>query len=319
MKAVQAGILIALIVVGVLLFLVYRDRNPSLPKPAEPPAETAAHTAVAPAPVESAAAPASPPATAQAPPRTAAKPSPAALSRRTGTVAPAGEAPQRESEPPRTTPAAEPPARAATPVPEAEPSAALATTPSTGAAERASPPVAAAPPRTVTVAAGTLISARLAETLSTENVKAGDSFTATLDRPLVVDGLVIAERGARVEGQVTEAAQSGRVRGVASLAIRLTRLLTSDGQRVDIQTDAFKREAESTRREDAIKVGGGAGIGAAIGAIAGGGKGAAIGAAIGGAAGAGTVAATRGKPAVLSVETRIDFRVSEPFTLTERK
>jgi hypothetical protein len=171
----------------------------------------------------------------------------------------------------------------------------------------------------VTIPAGTLVSARLAETLSTEKAQTGDTFTATLDKPLVVDGLVIAERGARAEGRVTEAVQAGRLRGVASLSIQLVRLLTSDGQRIDIHTDAFRKEGETTKGQDAAKVGGGAGIGAAIGAIAGGGKGAAIGAAIGGAAGAGTVAATRGRPAVLPVETRIDFRISQPVTVTEKK
>jgi hypothetical protein len=171
----------------------------------------------------------------------------------------------------------------------------------------------------VTVAEGTLLPVRLAESLSTEKIKEGDSFTATLDKALTVDGLVVAERGARVEGRVVEAVEAGRVRGVALLSIRLVRMQTSDGQRVEIQTDAFRKEGETTRRDDAVKVGGGAGIGAAIGAIAGGGKGAAIGAAIGGAAGAGTAAATRGKPVILPVETRIDFRISRPVTLTEKK
>ncbi len=185
-----------------------------------------------------------------------------------------------------------------------------------------SPPAVPAPPpppRTVTIESGTLLSARLGETLSTEKVKSGDTFTGTLDKPLVVDGLVIADRGARVEGRVAEAVEAGRVRGVASLSIRLVRLLTSDGQRVDIQTDVFRKEGETSRKADAAKVGGGAALGAIIGAIAGGGKGAAIGAGVGGAAGAGTVAATRGKPAVLPVETRIDFRLSQPVTLTEKK
>jgi hypothetical protein len=171
----------------------------------------------------------------------------------------------------------------------------------------------------VTIEAGTLLSARLGETISTETAKAGDTFTATLDRPLVIDGVVIAEKGARAEGRVEEALQAGRLRGLASISIRLVRLHTADGQRLDIQTDAFNSQGESTKRQDAVKVGGGAGIGAAIGAIAGGGKGAAIGAAIGGAAGAGTVAATRGKAAVLPVETRIDFRLSQAVTATERR
>lgn len=141
---------------------------------------------------------------------------------------------------------------------------------------------------------------------------------ATLDKPLVVEGLAIAERGARLEGRVLEAEEAGRVKGVSMLAIHLVRLHTSDGQRVDIQTEVFRKQGPTTKGEDAAKVGAGAGIGAAIGAIAGGGKGAAIGAAVGGAAGAGTVAATRGKPAVLPVETRIDFRLNAPVTVTEK-
>jgi hypothetical protein len=171
----------------------------------------------------------------------------------------------------------------------------------------------------VTIATGTLLSVRLAETLSSDKVQAGETFTATLDRPLVVDGLVIAERGARAEGRVVEAQLAGRVKGVSSLSIQLVRVSASDGQRIDIQTDPFHKAGETTRGQDAAKVGVGAGLGAVIGAIAGGGKGAAIGTAVGGAAGAGTVVATRGKEAVLAVETRIDFRVSRPATVTEKK
>jgi hypothetical protein len=167
--------------------------------------------------------------------------------------------------------------------------------------------------------AGTLLSVRLAETLSTDKVKAGDAFTATLDRPLVVDGLVIAERGTRLEGRVVEAQEAGRVQGVSRLSIHLVRLNTRDGQRVNIQTDPFLKQGETSKGEDVAKVGAGAGLGAIIGAIAGGGKGAGIGAAVGGAAGVGTVAATRGKPAVLPVETRIDFRLSSSVSLTEQK
>jgi hypothetical protein len=66
-------------------------------------------------------------------------------------------------------------------------------------------------------------------------------------------------------------------------------------------------------------VGIGAGVGAAIGAIAGGGKGAAIGAGAGGAAGTGTVLATRGDPAVLPSESLITFKLQAPVTVTAGK
>ena len=129
---------------------------------------------------------------------------------------------------------------------------------------------------------------------------------------------MIAERGARLEGRVVESEKAGRVSGLSSLSIELTRLTTSDGQHVRIQTESFAKEGEKSVGKDAAKVGAAAGIGAAIGAIAGGGRGAGIGAAIGGAAGTGGVMATRGKATTLPSETRISFRLSEPVTITEQ-
>lgn len=195
------------------------------------------------------------------------------------------------------------------PAPVAEP-------PRQPAVEKPEPPKRE--PRQVTIPAGTLITVRLRDALSTERHSTHDPFFATLDAPLIVEGLVIAERGAMVRGRVIEAVSAGRVKGRAALVLALDELSTSDGQKVEIRTDSFRHEAESGVKSDVAKTGVAAGIGAAIGAIAGGGKGAAIGAAIGGAAGAGRAMATRGKPAELPSETRLTFRLSEPVTLTEK-
>jgi hypothetical protein len=164
-----------------------------------------------------------------------------------------------------------------------------------------------------------LIAVRLGETISTERSRQGDSFMATLDEPLVIDGLVIAEKGARANGRVVDLVEAGRVKGLAHLTLELTSVMLSDGQKVELRTARFEKEGPSSKAEDTKKVGIGAAIGAAIGAIAGGGAGAAIGAASGGAAGGGVVAATRGKPAVLPAETKISFRVEQPVTVTERR
>jgi hypothetical protein len=174
-------------------------------------------------------------------------------------------------------------------------------------------------PRSVTVASGTLISVRLGETISTERNRQGDSFIATLDEPLVIDGLVIAEKGARANGRIVNLVEAGRVKGLARLSLELTSVMTSDNQKIALRTASFEKQGPTSKAEDTQKVGIGAAIGAAIGAIAGGGTGAAIGAATGGAAGGGAVAATRGKPAVLAAETRISFRVEQPVTITERR
>jgi hypothetical protein len=185
------------------------------------------------------------------------------------------------------------------------------------------PPAPAPPPppepNRVTLNAGILLPVRLIDGLTTERNAPGDTFTGTLDHELVVDGFVIAERGARVEGRVTGSDRGGKVKGVSFLSVELSRLHTADGQTVAIQTDPFERRAEATHTNDAAKVGGGAALGAIIGAIAGGGKGAAIGAAAGGGAGAGAVVMTRGKAVTLPSETRISFRLRAPVTITEHR
>ena len=102
----------------------------------------------------------------------------------------------------------------------------------------------APPPRQVTLNAGLLIPVRLVDGLSSERNAPGDAFLATLDGDLAVDGLVIAERGARLEGKVV-AADAGGATKAAALTVELTRLYTNDGQTVAIRTDSFERHAEA--------------------------------------------------------------------------
>ena len=211
------------------------------------------------------------------------------------------------------------PVTASVPPPEPAPQQPAPPPPSQPAAVTAPEPPPPPPPRQVTLNAGTLFPVRLIDGLSSERNNSGDTFTGSLDQPLIVDGLVIAERGARVEGRVTTADKGGKVKGVAFLSLEVTRIHLSDGQTITVHTDSFDKHAEQTRGTDAAKVGGGAAIGAIIGAIAGGGKGAGIGEGVGGAAGAGDVLLTRGKPATLPSETRISFRLSQPVTVTERR
>lgn len=168
-------------------------------------------------------------------------------------------------------------------------------------------------PHTVTLAAGTMLPIRIGESLSAARNQSGDSFLATLTDPLVIDGWIIAERGARVEGRVVDSTPASR-----GLKISIVRLATADGQNIHIRTEPYVKNAASSTGTDIAKIGGGAAIGAVIGAIAGGGKGAAIGAGAGGVVGAGDVLLTRGKPAEIPVETRVSFRVLDSVTITER-
>jgi hypothetical protein len=175
-----------------------------------------------------------------------------------------------------------------------------------------------AKPRAVTLEAGTPVVVRTTTALSTNTNTTGESFAATLAQPLVSGNTVIAPKGAEVEGRIAEADKGGRVKGRASIAVRLVSVTTADGERLKIATNTLTRVAPATKKKDAMKVGIGAGIGAAIGAIAGGGKGAAIGAAAGGGAGTGAVLATRGDPARLPAESLLRFTLTAPVTAPVR-
>jgi hypothetical protein len=193
----------------------------------------------------------------------------------------------------------------------ANPGAAPANTAGAGAA----PP---APLRVFTIRSGAQISIFTAKELSTKTVRDGDLFTASLARPIVDGDWVIAKRGATVQGVVVNSDPGGRVKGRASMTVKLRSLQLADGRTVDLSTNSYTKEAKGTKKKDAMKIGIGAGIGAAIGAIAGGGKGAAIGAGAGGGAGTGLVLATRGDPAVIPSESQLTFRLKGPITVTKR-
>ena len=194
-----------------------------------------------------------------------------------------------------------------TPAPEPAPVATLVATP-------VEPPPVAQKPHTVSIAEGTLLAVRMGETLSSDRNIKGDEFLATLDQPLVVDGFVIAEKGARAEGRVIDATKGH----TSQLKIELFKLSTADGQHIAIRTAAYEKSRTAHNGQDIAKAGAVAALGAIIGAAAGGGKGAAIGAAAGGVAGAGGVLIHRSGSASIPVETRISFRLEESVTVTER-
>jgi hypothetical protein len=169
-------------------------------------------------------------------------------------------------------------------------------------------------PSPVTIEAGTPLKIRTDASLSTKTTNAGDTFTATLTEPIVIEGKEVAPRGARVRGRVVDSNPGGRVKGVATISVRLTQLRIGTHD-VAVSTGTVARRARATKTRDAEKIGIGAGIGAAIGAIAGGGQGATIGAGAGGAAGTGLVLATKGEPAVIPAETVLTFKLTMPVTV----
>ncbi len=164
------------------------------------------------------------------------------------------------------------------------------------------PPNAAAQTRTT-------VTVRLIDTLSTGSSQPGDSFTATLATPLVVNDRIVAEKDTRVTGQVLDVVSSGRLKRPAMLTLSL-KSVQAPSRRIPLETGDLTIKADSHATRNLLIIGGAAGTGAAIGGAAGGGKGAAIGAAAG--AGAGVVGAylTGKSEIVLPSETLLTFHVN---------
>ena len=171
-------------------------------------------------------------------------------------------------------------------------------------------------PAKLTLKPGTYVTVRLSQGLSSDRNQVGDGFAATLAAPVIVDGVVIANRGQTVGGKVTEAKKAGRVEGVSRLAVQLTDLTLSDGQPVPLQTQLFSKNGPTSVGRDVGAVGATTATGALIGAAAGWGRGAAIGAGAGALVGIVGVLVTRGRPTYLYPEQILTFRVEAPVAIS---
>ncbi len=154
--------------------------------------------------------------------------------------------------------------------------------PRTVALDPAPPPPEARETHSVIIRPGTVLSVRLGETLAGDRNQPGDAFPATLDQPLVADGWVIAERGARIEGKVVDVDRS-------YLRIELVKVTTSDNQRVQIRTEPYEKQRGSSTGRQAATVG----------------------------VGSGDVMLSN-RPVQIPVEARVTFKVQEPVMITER-
>ena len=168
-----------------------------------------------------------------------------------------------------------------------------------------------AAPEVTVIPSGTVIVVRLGDTLSSKNSQAGQGFSATVAQPVEVDGKTVIEQGAAARGTVVDAKGMGHFKGGARLQVRLDSV-TIHGREHQIETTSVARSLKGKGKRSIGFIGGGAGAGALIGALAGGGKGAAIGAAAGGGAGTAGAAFTGNKDIVLAAESALTFRLTQP-------
>jgi hypothetical protein len=195
-------------------------------------------------------------------------------------------------------------------------------TPAPAAAEPAPRPAPPPPPkpaapvaRTVSIPAGTSLPIRLTEALDSGTTQTGQPIHGTLAADVIADNMVAVPRGTPVTGRVVEAKDATHFSGSSALSVEITSVQLN-GRSVPVSTTAFSQQGKGRGKNTAMKAGGGAALGAIIGALAGGGKGAAIGAASGGGLGAGVNAVTRGEQVKIPAETLVNFKLQSPVSVT---
>src|SRR5260370_12510733 len=76
-------------------------------------------------------------------------------------------------------------------------------------------------PPAMVIPNGTPLHVRIDESIDTRRNRVGDPFSATLSEPIEVGGRTLVPAGTRFSGHVTTAAASGRLKGRASLGLKL--------------------------------------------------------------------------------------------------
>lgn len=229
----------------------------------------------------------------------ASQPAAAPASEPAATQPPASEPATPPAAAPAAAPAATQPAPAAAPAPAPAPA----------------PPPPPPPPPPIVVPAGTNLSVRLGDSISSKTSSAGQRFTGTLANSISIGGVRAIPAGSSVIGTITEAKSAGRFKGAASLGLTL-QSITIRGTSFPLNTSVFSQDTTGKGKRTAGLVGGGAGGGALIGGLAGGGKGALIGGLVG--AGAGTAGAAltgNNRDITLAPETVLSFRLMNSITL----
>jgi hypothetical protein len=176
-------------------------------------------------------------------------------------------------------------------------------------------PFATPAPQPLVIPAGTSITVRLQERLSSASAVRGERFDAVIDEPVVVGDQVVVPVGALATGHVVVAHHSGRLHHPGELGLALDSV-TVGQQNIPLATSSVVARGRSHKKRNWTLIGGGTGGGALIGALAAGGKGTLIGSAIGAAAGTTTAFVTGKKDVMFGSERRLRFRLDHDVAVS---
>jgi hypothetical protein len=179
---------------------------------------------------------------------------------------------------------------------------------------QSAPAQPATPAQPVVIPAQTNLVVRTVEAIDSEKAQEGQTFVASLDQPVALNGQTVLPQGSDVIIKLVQVQQSGKLTGKAELTVSLWSVKVGS-KFIDVDTQNITQASASRGAQTAKVAGGAAAAGAVIGAIAGGGKGAAIGAGAGAAGGTAVQAATKGQRVKIAPETLLTFTLEKPVSL----
>lgn len=167
------------------------------------------------------------------------------------------------------------------------------------------------------IPSGTEIRVRTDETIDSESARANQRFSGSIERDVEgTQGNILIPRGSPVTLIIRQFTTSDS--GRAKELVLDMESVNVNGVRYLVNTQDIERSRRGglgKNKRTATMTGGGAALGAIIGAIAGGGKGAAIGAIAGAGAGAAAQVLTRGKEVKVPAESVLTFKLEQPLNL----
>lgn len=150
------------------------------------------------------------------------------------------------------------------------------------------------------------------DSIDTEQAHPNETFRASLDKPIVVDGQTIIPPRSDVFVKVVEVESAGKLSGTSELKVELDRLFIGK-QPYPVVSNTFTESGSSQGKKAARNVGIGAAVGGIIGGVLGGKKGAIIGA---GAGGGGGAVITKSEQIRINSETQLLFTLENPLEVT---
>jgi len=175
----------------------------------------------------------------------------------------------------------------------------------------------------VTIPEGTVIELRMDSGLNSETSQVNDAFKASVVRSVLIDGRIAVPENSTVNGRVTMVQPAERSSRSGVIGVEFNQLSINgkaysiEGTLTSLHADERKQiideqsrvTGKSSTPRNILFIGGGAGVGAAIGAIAGGGKGAGIGALTGGGIGALGALLSRGSEADVPLGSEVAMQL----------